>query len=99
MASQWRAKSASDDEFPQAGAPTPNWHAVLALQAAYIFAIYFIGFTGATLIYLVVAPLQMAYRRWLITATTAALLTLAIAGSFTWFFHIRLPKGILWSIF
>jgi len=72
---------------------------VLALQAAYVFGIYFLGFTVATLSYLVVAPLQMRYRRWLIIAAEAALLTLVVAGSFTWFFHVRLPKGTLWSLF
>lgn len=105
VASQWRAKpkprakSTGDDDMPEAATAAPNWPAVLALQAAYILAIYVIGFSTATLIYLVGAPLQMAYRRWPTIAATAVLLTIAIAGSFTWFFHIRLPKGILWSLF
>lgn len=89
----------SDDELPQLGVILPNWPTVLALQIGYISAIYLLGFTVATLLYLVVAPLQLRYRRWLIIAGAAVLLTLVIAGSFTWFFHIRLPKGILWSLF
>jgi len=75
------------------------WPSVLALQAAYVCFIYFFGFTIATLLYLVAAPLQLGYRRWLIIATQAVLLTLVIAGAFTGFFHVRLPKGIFWSWF
>ena len=89
----------ADEDLSQTSATAPYWPTVLALQAAYVFGIYFLGFTVATLSYLVVAPLQMRYRRWLIIAAEAALLTLVVAGSFTWFFHVRLPKGTLWSLF
>jgi hypothetical protein len=40
----------------------------------------------------------MHYRRWGIIAAQAVFLTVVIAGSFIWFFHIRLPSGVLWNL-
>jgi predicted PurR-regulated permease PerM len=74
------------------------WPSVLALQAGYIFAIYLVGFTFATLLYLILGPIHMRYRRWGVIAAQAVFLTIIISGSFIWFFHIRLPKGILWNL-
>ena len=74
------------------------WPAVLGLQAGYIFAIYLVGFTFATLLYLIAAPIHMRYRKWAVIAAQAVFLTIIIAGSFIWFFHIRLPKGVLWEL-
>jgi hypothetical protein len=87
-----------DEEFPQPAPDAVYWPAVLGLQAAYIFAIYLLGFTFATLLYLLIAPMQMHYRRWGVIAVEATLLTVFISGSFIWFFHIRLPTGVLWSL-
>jgi len=87
-----------DEDFPQPGPGAIPWPAVLALQAGYIFAIYLLGFTEATLLYLIVGPIQMHYRRWGIIAVQALFLTIIISGSFIWFFNIRLPKGVLWTL-
>jgi hypothetical protein len=57
-----------------------------------------VGFTLAMLLYLIAVPIQMRYRRWTVIAAQALFLTIIIAGSFIWFFHIRLPKGILWNL-
>ncbi len=73
------------------------WPSVLTLQAGYILAIYLVGFTLATLLYLIAAPIQMRYRRLGIVVLQAVFLTIIISGSFIWFFHIRLPKGIVWN--
>jgi hypothetical protein len=88
----------SDEAFPESAAGAAPWPAVLALQAGYLASIYFLGFTLATLVYLAIAPLQMYYRRWAVIGIHAIILTVIIAGSFIWFFHIRLPKGILWDL-
>ena len=87
-----------DEDFPQPGLGALPWPAVLFLQAGYIFAIYIVGFTFAPLLYLIAGPIQMRYRRWSIIAAQAVFLTIIIAGSFIWFFHIRLPKGIVWNL-
>jgi hypothetical protein len=57
-----------------------------------------LGFPLATLLYLIAAPIQMRYRRWIIISAQAVFLTALISGSFIWFFHIRLPKGIVWNL-
>jgi hypothetical protein len=94
-----KARLQSDDEeFPQPGPGAMPWPSVLALQAGYIFAIYLVGFTFATLLYLILGPIHMRYRRWGVIAAQAVFLTIIISGSFIWFFHIRLPKGILWNL-
>jgi hypothetical protein len=87
-----------DEEFTQPAPDAAFWPAVLALQGGYILAIYLLGFTVATLLYLLSAPLQMHYRRWGVIGVHAVLLTVVISGSFIWIFHIRLPTGILWSL-
>jgi hypothetical protein len=92
-----RAEPSSDEDFPESAVGAVPWPAVLALQAAYLVGIYFLGFTLATLLYLAIAPIQMYYRRWALIGIHAVLLTIIISGSFIWFFHIRLPSGLLWS--
>lgn len=87
-----------DEEFVQPSPDAMPWPAVLGLQAGYILAIYLVGFTFATLLYLIAAPIQMRFRKWAIIAAQALGLTVVIAGSFIWFFHIRLPNGVLWNL-
>ncbi len=72
-----------------------SWYAALALQGGYIAFIYLIGFSAATLLFLLLCPWHLRYRRWPITVIHGALLTLVIVGSFHLFFHVRLPKGFL----
>lgn len=72
-----------------------SWYAALALQGGYIAFIYLIGFSAATLLFLLLCPWHLRYRRWPITIIHGVLLTLVIVGSFHLFFHVRLPKGFL----
>lgn len=72
-----------------------SWPAALTLQASYIILIYLIGFSTATLLYLLSSPWQMRYRHWTVVLIHGLLLTLVIFVSFHWFFHVRLPKGLL----
>ncbi|HWP34048.1 MAG TPA: tripartite tricarboxylate transporter TctB family protein [Thermodesulfobacteriota bacterium] len=74
-----------------------GWSAALALQAAYILAIWLVGFTVATVLFLLAAPLQMRYRRPGVVVAYAAALTALVSGSFLWVFHVRLPGGVLWG--
>ncbi len=87
-----------DEEFPQPGPGALPWPAVLLLQTAYILAIYVVGFTVATLLYLIAGPIQMHYRRWAVITGQAIFLTGIVAGSIILFFHIRLPSGMLWNL-
>lgn len=87
-----------------APAPAPEnsdavaWPLILLIQAGYVLFIYLIGFSGATLLFLLSTPVLMHYRRWTVVLLYGVLLTAAVAGSFMWLFSIRLPKGILWDM-
>ncbi len=83
-----------------AAAPPPDavaWPLALAVQLVYVALIAIVGFSVASLIYLIGAPLQMRYRRWGILIAYGFLLTAAVVGAFTYLFHVQLPDGVLWS--
>ncbi len=71
---------------------------ILAVQAAYIVFIYLIGFVAATVAFLLVAPIQMHYKRWGVVAAHAVVLTLVLSVSFMWLFSVQLPSGALWDL-
>jgi hypothetical protein len=71
---------------------------MLALQAGDVFLIYFVGFFPATLLYLILAPLQLQYPRPGVAIATGLVLTLLLAGSFMWLFDIHLPTGAIWEM-
>ena len=71
---------------------------ILALQAGYVVFIYLIGFFVATLLYLILAPIQLRYQRRGVAIATSVVLTLLLAGSFMWLFDIQLPAGAIWEM-
>jgi hypothetical protein len=91
-----RRKSATAE--PAANSDSVAWPLILLLQGGYVFFIYLIGFSGATLLFLLFTPVLMHYRRWSVILLYGVLLTAAVAGSFLWLFNVRLPKGILWDM-
>ena len=94
-----KAKSGGrEGEAPAAwAADAVPWPAALATQVGSIVLIFFVGFPVATLIYLLVAPFQMHYRRWKIMVPFAFLLTAVTVASFTHLFSVRFPGGLLWT--
>lgn len=72
------------------------WSIALGIQIGYIVLVVLLGFSIATLIYLIGAPLHMRYRRWGVLGAYAVLLTATVVASFTYLFHVRLPEGLLW---
>ncbi|MBI2961322.1 MAG: tripartite tricarboxylate transporter TctB family protein [Betaproteobacteria bacterium] len=74
-----------------------SWPLALAVQVGYVALIALLGFSLASLLYLIGAPLQMRYRRWGVLIAYGFLLTAAVAIAFTVLFHVRLPEGLLWS--
>src|SRR5438477_12858787 len=61
---------------------------ILALEAGYVVLIYLIGFFAATLLYLIIAPLQLRYEHRGVAMATSVILTLLLASSFMWLFDI-----------
>jgi hypothetical protein len=76
----------------------PQLPRILAVQGAYLVLIYLAGFFFATFVFLLIAPIQMCYRRRSIVAVHAAVLTLILAGSVLWLFNIHMPTGVLWDL-
>jgi putative tricarboxylic transport membrane protein len=73
-----------------------SFGAVLTLQAAYLAAVFLLGFPIATLMYLVVCPRFMGYQRWRILLPYSVLLTSAVFLAFAYVLHVRFPGGLLW---
>jgi tripartite tricarboxylate transporter TctB family protein len=71
---------------------------MLALQGGYVVVIYLLGFFVATLLYLIVAPMQLRYPHRGIAVAISVVLTLLLAGSFMWLFDIQLPPGAIWEM-
>lgn len=89
-----KAKPAKKTPVEKAPDAVP-WPSALAVQLGYVGLIVLIGFDIATLAYLLLAPLQMRYRRWKVLTPYAVLLTAAVVLSFTYLFNVRLPEGLL----
>ena len=83
------------DRPPSLNSPHPP---ILALQAGYVVLIYLIGFFVATLLYLIIAPIQLRYERRGVAIATSVVLTLLLASSFMWLFDIQLPQGAVWEL-
>jgi Tripartite tricarboxylate transporter TctB family len=86
-----RGNSGSDPEFGL----RPS---ILFLQAGYVVVIYLIGFFAATVLYLIIAPIQLRYERWGVAIGTSVVLTVALVVSFMWLFDIQLPPGAIWEM-
>ena len=78
---------------PQKGT---SFGGALALQAGYLASVVVLGFPVATLIYLLVCPRLMGYRRWKILVPYGVLLTSAVFLVFAYALHVRFPGGLLW---
>ena len=62
--------------------------------AAYVGLLDVLGFVLATLIYLVLAPLSMGYRKPLILAVFASVTTAVMVIVFGMVFYVPLPRGV-----
>ncbi len=83
--------SISEKKAPNA----TSFGAALTLQAAYLAAVFLLGFPIATLTYLVVCPRRMGYQRWKILLPYSVLLTSAVFLAFAYVLHVRFPGGLL----
>lgn len=75
------------------------WYWSLGTMVGYFVLIYVLGFTLATLIYLLVLPLLLGYRRYGIVLITGVLATAAFVTVFSYVLHARIPEGIVESFF
>ena len=72
-----------------------TWYGSLITIVIYFLLIYVIGFTWAALVYLVVLPILLGYRKYKIIFAIAAMWTLSFVLVFTYVVHTRIPGGLL----
>src|SRR5262245_23527999 len=90
--------SAPDEQATEPAFETVSPTAVLAAQGVYIVLIYLFGLFAATLLFLVVAPIQMRYSRWGVVLAQSIVLTVVTVGTFLWIFQAELPRGVVWDL-
>jgi len=73
------------------------WYWSVATMVGYFVLTYVLGFTLVTLIYLLVLPLLLSYRRYKIVLITGVLSTAAFITVFSYVLHARIPEGIVES--
>ena len=93
-----RTSGASDEEVIEPSAGAISRPVIFGLQGAYILFIYVLGFFTATLLFLLIAPIQLRYKRWRVVVVQSLVVTLVAAGSFLWLFNIQLPAGVIWDL-
>ncbi len=91
-----QSPEARSETGPQ-GARVFTWYWSLAAMVGYYVLIYLLGFTLVTLVYLIVLPLLLGYRRYLIILITGVLWTVAFLSVFNYILHARIPEGIVGS--
>jgi hypothetical protein len=93
----WTARSAA----PKGGEAKPAvqqglaWYWAFASLLAYFLLISLAGFDVATVAYLFVFPVLVGYRRWVVIAITAVVVTVLVDASFGQFLHVPLPPGLI----
>ncbi len=70
------------------------WGSYLAM-AVYFLGILLIGFIGATLLYTLIIPFFMKYRKWKATVMASMIVTGCMYLAFAVILKIQLPTGIL----
>ena len=97
-----RKARSSPDTKAEAGTKAEGalaWYWSLATMVGYFVLIYVLGFNLVTLIYLLVLPVLLGYRRYKIVLITGVLSTVAFVTVFSYVLHARIPEGIVASFF
>jgi len=101
LALKRRTKHSADTKAKaeKTGEGSLAWYWSLATMVGYFVLIYLLGFTLVTLIYLLVLPVLLGYRRYKIVLVTGILSTAAFITVFSYVLHARIPEGIVESFF
>jgi uncharacterized membrane protein (DUF485 family) len=87
--------SASVEEVAPKQKGVMTWYVSLITIVIYFLLIYVIGFTWAALVYLVILPILLGYRKYKIIFAIAAMWTVSFVLVFTYVVHTRIPGGLL----
>jgi Ca2+/Na+ antiporter len=86
-------------EAPARGEGSISGHVSLAIMVGYFVSIFIIGLTWASLLYLLLVPVWMGYRRYRIIAITSVLWIVAFVCIFHYLLHTRIPQGFLGDLY
>ncbi|NIA71426.1 tripartite tricarboxylate transporter TctB family protein [Pelagibius litoralis] len=93
------AQSVTRPRVPETETAALAWRALLSVLLAavatglYLYLIYVIGYLLASIAFSFVLPVVFGYRRWVVTATFAAVYATATWYVFEMIFRIVLPKS------
>jgi hypothetical protein len=71
----------------------------LGLMVAYFIGMIVLGFTLSTFLMMVFMPVLLGYRNYKVNILTAIIVTAVLYVSFVYFFYVRLPVGIIFTLF
>jgi hypothetical protein len=71
----------------------------LGLMIAYFIGMIVLGFTLSTFLMMVFMPVLLGYRNYKVNILTAIIVTAVLYVSFVNFFYVRLPVGIIFTLF
>jgi hypothetical protein len=91
--------SEAEAETTVKGEGSLSGHVTLAIMLGYFLSIFIIGLTWASLVYLLVVPVWMGYRRYRVVAITSILWVIAFVCIFHYMLHTRIPQGFLGDLY
>jgi hypothetical protein len=91
--------SETDAETTVKGEGSLSGNVTLAIMLGYFLLIFIVGLTWASLVYLLVVPVWMGYRRYRIIAITSILWVIAFVCIFHFMLHTRIPQGLLEDLY
>jgi hypothetical protein len=92
---QDRPASPSDSEDAGRKPGGLAWYYNLATILVYFLLIFIIGLVGASLLYLLLAPLILGYKKFKIVAVIAGFWIVFFVYVFTQILYARLPAGVI----
>lgn len=91
--------SETEAEATVKGEGSISGHVSLAIMIGYFLSIFILGLTWASLVYLLLVPVWMGYRRYRIIAITSILWIVAFVCIFHYILHTRIPQGFLGDLY
>lgn len=88
----------SEDSGSEASGGIP-FLSSLGVMIAYFIGMIILGFTLSTFLMMVFMPVLLGYRNYKVNILTAIIVTAALYVSFVYFFYVRLPVGIIFTLF
>jgi hypothetical protein len=76
-----------------------KWYVNLSIMLAYFLLVYILGLVVASLLYLLLAPILMGYKKFKIVAAVAGFWIIVFSYVFYGILQLRMPNGIFEVLF